>query len=664
MLLEGSRLGRYQLLRQVSSGGMGTIFLAQDSHMPRQVAVKVVRIDSDLQQNSASSQQMERPFYREIEAISRLDHPHILPIFDFGKEKIDEATYIYLVMPFRAEGSLAEWLRNHQSNERLSVAETAVLLLQAAEALQHAHDHGIVHQDVKPSNFLLRSRTSQPDALPDLLLTDFGIAQFLTSASSQSHAVRGTPLFMAPEQWDGHAIPASDQYALAIMAFRLLTGQFPFQGGPVQIMRQHCTTPPLAPSTLNPQLSLAVDGVIMRALAKQASDRFPSILEFAQAFEHALQSPGDLQSVLVSSPPVSPTKERDRARRQEANDPASEKPQSKDAQQFMDTPTEIAGQGSPLPPTAIEPAARVPSPAVESSPQAQAIDLPAEPKARFRLPFYSEDTPMDMANNAARNAMPVTMGAEVLIDRPLPLRNKLPYKMLLIGLIVLVVLGSGVLLFQNISHSLNLFAAGTTGTQTVTTLSDGQVQTPLPGSSTSTGHTGTQVALPGADPGVGGNQPTPGAKSTPVPGVTATPQPGVTPSPTPTSTPRPVPTPTPKPVPTPTPKPVSNLPPPPGGSALTSTAFPTTRWWVSTFGTAPGYRGGWTQVGVLYGNTNYVFCKAWGAVITDSSGNFNHWWMWTDLDTGGGQGWVSAYYLSKWGNDVAKDNSGNVLPDC
>ena len=103
--------------------------------------------------------------------------------------------------------------------------------------------------------------------------------------------------------------------------------------------------------------------------------------------------------------------------------------------------------------------------------------------------------------------------------------------------------------------------------------------------------------------------------------------------------------------------------PAPPGSSVVITSVPSTLWWVDTFANAPGYRGGWTQVGTLYAGTNYVYCKEWGAEISDSSGNYNHWWLWTDLDTGG-SGWVSAYYLSLWGNDQAKDNNGNVIPSC
>lgn len=291
MSLVNSRLGRYELLRQIGSGGMGIIYLAQDTHMPRQVAVKVVRTDNELQENSEASQKMERLFHREMQAIAQLDHPHILPVFDFGKEKVGEVLYTYLVMQYRPEGSLTDWLRQARNNAALPFAEVARFIGQAGEALQHAHDHGIIHQDVKPQNFLLRARSSQPEELPDLLLADFGLARLFASTTSQnmsqSQDVRGTPAFMAPEQWDGKTVPASDQYSLAIMAFRMLTGQLPFQGSLGQIMRYHYMAPPPEPSSLNPQLGPAIDMIIQRALAKKPEERFPSIMAFARTFVQA-----------------------------------------------------------------------------------------------------------------------------------------------------------------------------------------------------------------------------------------------------------------------------------------------------------------------------------------------------------------------------------------
>jgi len=191
-------------------------------------------------------------------------------------------------MPFRQEGSLADWLQQRGSAELLSPQVVAHFIDQAADALQHAHDSQLIHQDVKPSNFLIRSRTGNPSR-PDLLLSDFGIVKFTTATATASQSIRGTPAYMAPEQWDGQPVPATDQYALAIMAYQLLTGRLPFQGSPGQVMRQHFMAQPQPPGTLNLRIFPALDAVILRALEKQPEDRFLSIAAFAQAFQEALQ---------------------------------------------------------------------------------------------------------------------------------------------------------------------------------------------------------------------------------------------------------------------------------------------------------------------------------------------------------------------------------------
>jgi hypothetical protein len=216
-----------------------------------------------------------------------LDHPYILPLFDYGEEKVDGIVYTFLVMPFRQEGSLANWL--HLRGNRLNLEDAGHFIQQAASALQYAHNHAIIHQDVKPPNFLIRNNPDNP-AHPDLLLTDFGVAKLSTATSSISHNVRGTPTYMAPEQWNGEPVPATDQYALAIMAYEILTGRPPFQGPPMRMMYLHASEPPQPPGTLNPRIPEEVNGVLLKALAKNPQDRFTSISAFAQALQQALQS--------------------------------------------------------------------------------------------------------------------------------------------------------------------------------------------------------------------------------------------------------------------------------------------------------------------------------------------------------------------------------------
>ncbi len=574
MSLVGSRLGHYQLLRQIGSGGMGTIYLAQDTHMPRQVAVKVVRTDDELPANSDASQRMEKLFYREMQAIAQLDHSHILPVYDFGKENIDEALYTYLVMPYRPEGSLADWLRQARNNDFLPPSEVAKFLLQAAEALQHAHDHGVIHQDVKPPNFLLRTRSSQPGDLPDLLLADFGIARFFASTSSQSmsqsHNVRGTPMFMAPEQWEGKTVPASDQYALAIMAFRLLTGQLPFQGSLGQIMHHHYMMQPPDPSSLNSQLGSSIDAVIKRALAKQSSDRFPSILEFAHMFAHAQGVSGGQQSsqpidISNTSPgqgllsTILPTVQSSQYLPQTPGPTPGysqtlstpDQPHTLPAQNSQSTPVDDLVTNTPT---------FIPA----QTPLPGAANLPSTPSALDSHPVQINDlsahtpafTPEPISQSILANNSRILAHPEVAPRRKLSTRQMV----LLIGLIALIVLGgSGTLLFRSITvpkNSLHGSASDQGSLQASGNLSSGQtpagsggiVVTPTP----TTGHhlstpTSRAISIPvtASTPGVTPTSQllsaTPTSQLATMP--TATPLPTATPTsiPPPTATPQPAP---------------------------------------------------------------------------------------------------------------------------
>ncbi len=163
----------------------------------------------------------------------------------------------------------------------------ALFVQQASSALQHAHDRGVIHQDVKPSNFLLRVDDGLPTH-PNLLLADFGAARLSTMTASVSMAVRGTPAYMAPEQWNGTPVFASDQYGLAIMTYELLTWHYPFQGQMAEMMYHHFHDTPPPPSRFVPTLSSEVDEVLSHALAKQPQQRFSSVSAFARAFQSVI----------------------------------------------------------------------------------------------------------------------------------------------------------------------------------------------------------------------------------------------------------------------------------------------------------------------------------------------------------------------------------------
>jgi serine/threonine protein kinase len=300
MPLEDLELGKYRLIRLIGSGGMGDVYLGEDAGINRQVAIKVMRADVASYPNDNLSKKSERLFQREMRAVAMLDHPHILPLYDYGEKMLHTTALLYMVMPFRQEGSLADWLRQRSSEKPLQLQEITYFLSQAADALQHAHDHQIIHQDVKPSNFLLRGKRD-PSMQPDLLLADFGIAKISTLTSSLSQSSRGTPLYMAPEQWIGDPVPETDQYALAVMLYELLIGCPPFRGRPEQLMYLHINTPPPAPTSLNTSLPSGMDTVLLRALAKKPAERFPSVIDFAQAFQQALQVSSNLQATLAIS---------------------------------------------------------------------------------------------------------------------------------------------------------------------------------------------------------------------------------------------------------------------------------------------------------------------------------------------------------------------------
>lgn len=303
MPLEGLLLGRYRLLHLLGTGGMGEVYLADDARVARQVAIKVIKSaempGSELE--STPAQMAQRLFQREARAIASLQHPYILPLFDYGEVLVEENRLIYMVMPCCQDGSLESALRKQKSLRLDSLQQIAHILEQVADALQYAHEKQIVHQDVKLSNILIH-RWRAPD-VPDLLLADFGIAKFLSGHSSTSQSIRGTPTAMAPEQWEGHPVPATDQYALGIMAYQLLVGHPPFQGGPGQVMYQHLTVQPQPPSMLRPELPTQIDAIILRSLHKHPQERFATIHELAQEFRKALPTPGESEIPTLQSDP-------------------------------------------------------------------------------------------------------------------------------------------------------------------------------------------------------------------------------------------------------------------------------------------------------------------------------------------------------------------------
>ena len=300
MLEEGQQLSHYTLMHLLRSGGMGEVYLARDTLLKRLVAIKVIHTDALQYAEIDAAKDAARLFLREAQAIAQLDHSNILPLYDSGEQIVNGISLMYMVMPYRQAGSLADWKSSHFGNRILPVAAVERIVEQAALALQHAHDRQIIHQDVKPSNFLVQGEANHPGEL-HLQLADFGVARVMMTSESQ--VIRGTPTYMAPEQWDGRPVPATDQYALAVMAYEFLTGSPPFVGQSYQQMwNQHVNVDPTPPSIINPTLPRELDAVFLRALQKNPARRYSSVLAFAQAFQQAVLQSGNVQQTITISP--------------------------------------------------------------------------------------------------------------------------------------------------------------------------------------------------------------------------------------------------------------------------------------------------------------------------------------------------------------------------
>jgi putative two-component system response regulator len=266
---EGMTLGPYHVVERIGRGGMATVYRAYHSGLDRYVAIKV------LPDFFAEEESYRERFQQEARSVARLKHPNILEVFDFGYQD----GVAYLVLELVEGGTLADRL-----GAPVGLQEVVRILGQIAGALDHAHAHGILHRDIKPSNILLHV-----DGTP--VLADFGLAKMAGSMRrlTSSGIVMGTPEYMAPEQAaDEEVGPAADRYALAVVAYEMLTGRVPFQSDtPAATLLAHVTKAMPATRELRGELSAHVEDVLRRGLAKRPEDRFESAAEFVSALKPA-----------------------------------------------------------------------------------------------------------------------------------------------------------------------------------------------------------------------------------------------------------------------------------------------------------------------------------------------------------------------------------------
>lgn len=274
----GQMLGTYRIIEQIGEGGMASVYKAYQVSMDRNVAIKV------LPGQLAESPEFVKRFQQEARIIARLEHPYILPVFDYGEEN----GIAYFVMRYLEAGTLKDKMQAGQ----LSLKEIDKIFMQLTDALGYAHGQGIVHRDLKPANVLV-------DSTGHIFLTDFGIAKLLESASprlTQTDAILGTPAYISPEQAAAGPIDQrSDIYSLGVILYEMVAGRVPFVADtPLAVILKHLNEPLPLPSIVKPDIPMFVEQTIIKALAKDPKDRYATTAEFAAAWRHSLDGVGSL----------------------------------------------------------------------------------------------------------------------------------------------------------------------------------------------------------------------------------------------------------------------------------------------------------------------------------------------------------------------------------
>jgi serine/threonine-protein kinase len=286
-----TQFGRYQVVRVLGRGAMGEVYEGRDPRLDRSVAIKV--ISTACMADPASHAAYSARFVGEAQAVARLNHPHIVTLYDFGEQD----GVAYMVMELVRGDELAAYFDMTLDFHLEFTLEDAVRMTgELLDALGYAHRHGVIHRDVKPANVMLGHDLR-------VKLTDFGVARMAALPTEDGELV-GTPSFMSPEQITGQAVgPQSDLFAAGIVLYQFLTNERPFRGaGAFAVQQKILYDEPVPPSLINPLLNPAFDRIVARALAKRPQDRYPDAATFAHDLQRALNG----ESIDATVPPPAP----------------------------------------------------------------------------------------------------------------------------------------------------------------------------------------------------------------------------------------------------------------------------------------------------------------------------------------------------------------------
>ena len=264
--------GRYRVLAKIGGGGMADVWLAEDAHLQRRIALKI------LHRRLAQDREFVMRFQREAESAAGLQHPNVVAVFDRGEW---EGTY-YIAMQYVEGPTLKQLI-----DSGITLEQAVAVTRQVLQAAGYAHRQGIVHRDLKPQNVIV-------DPEGKAVVTDFGIARAGVSEITQTGSVMGTPHYLSPEQAQGLDVTAvSDLYSIGVMLYEALTGRVPFEGeSAVAVAMKQVSQMPQRPSSIQPRVSPALDAVVMRALEKDPGRRFQSADAFIAALDQAMREPG------------------------------------------------------------------------------------------------------------------------------------------------------------------------------------------------------------------------------------------------------------------------------------------------------------------------------------------------------------------------------------